>query len=141
MKNEMDNLKLSTEEHEKYNKLIGKIGEAASKCAEAVVKFREAYNKCCKNISTGERSPEFQAELEKKKSDILAYTERWGYTTDEIEPFLTDNVLAQAVFYELSPETVCSHLIPDEAWKDMYGRTLDEWRSETLKKAKTALVE
>lgn len=99
-----------------------------------LAKCGEAFNQFCECIKQDKVTAEMRYKLDKKKSEILEFTQRFGFEDSEIMPYLTDEILAQAVCFKYCPQTVCECLIPDEAFKDMYGRTLEQWRSELLKK-------
>lgn len=122
------------EMQERVERGLKSFAKSIQNAAADLAKCGEAFNQFCECIKQGQVTAEMRCKLNKKKREVLEFTQRFGFEDSEIMPYLTDEILAQAVCFEYCPQTVCECLIPDEAFKDMYGRTLEQWRSELLKK-------
>ncbi len=133
----MSNKELTQEQQEelraKLERGLKAFSESAKKASESLAKCNEAFTQFFESIKERRVSAEMREKLDKKKGEVLEYTRQFGFDDSEIIPYLTDEILAQAVCFDFCPQTVCEKLIPDEAFKDMYGRTLGQWRAECLK--------
>lgn len=121
------------EMQERVERGLKSFAKSIQNATSDLAKCGEAFNHFCECIKQDKVTAEMRYKLDKKKSEILEFTQRYSFTNSEIAPYLTDELLAQAAYFDYCPQTVCECLIPDEAFKDMYGRTVEQWRSKYLK--------
>lgn len=69
-----------------------------------------------------------------KKEDIVRYaTQTLGMAESDILPYLTDEIVLQALCYEYSPHTVIECLILDKNFKQAWKRKQNEYIAESMK--------
>lgn len=122
----MEDIKRNEELKERTAKAIKELGVSVQRFSKGLANFNKAFNQYCESIKNSEVSTEMRENLDKKKAEIIEYTNTLGLKKSEVAQYLTDEILAQAVCFEYCPQTVCECLIPDEAFKDVYGRTLEQ---------------
>ena len=134
----MNNTELSQEQRreiqERTLRALITWTNASQKLAETLNRTAEAFKKLNSAIKNEEVSKAQRKVLFRKGTEILEFTQSLGFDDSEILPYLTDEILAEAVSYELSPQTVCECLINDKTFNDLYAAHRKKEQIECLKK-------
>lgn len=113
---------------EKFTEAMKVFGESVSKACESFHNLNEAL----RNSELGE---EAKQKLARKKEDIVRYaTQTAGMQESEILPYLTDEIVLQALCFELSPATVVECLIVDKNFKQAMERYKNAYIADSMKK-------
>lgn len=114
---------------EKFAKAMKAFGESVSKVSESFHNLNEAL----RNSELGE---EAKQKLAYKKEDIVRYaTQTVGMQESEILPYLTDEIVLQALCYDFCPATVIKQLIRDINLKKAVEKYTTAHINQSLKEA------
>lgn len=113
---------------EKFVEAMKAICESARKASESLHNLNEAL----RNSELGE---EAEQKLAQKKEEIVRYaTQTVGIQESEILPYLTDEIVLQALCYDFCPATVVDCLITDKNFKQATERYKNAYLAESMKK-------
>ncbi len=118
-----------------------RLQEGVKHCAEALKKLTESLQRADETfgrLNTVLRNSELGEEAKRmlgyKKEDIVRYaTQTLGMAESDILPYLTDEIVLQALCYEYSPHTVIECLILDKNFKQAWKRKQNEYIAESMK--------
>lgn len=93
---------------------LEKFTEAMKAFVESVSKSSESLHNLNEALRNSELGEEAKQKLAQKREKIVRYaTQTVGMSESEILPYLTDEIVLQALCYDFSPQTVIEQLIRD----------------------------
>lgn len=91
---------------------IKRFADSLKKLTESLQRAGETFEELNAALRNSELGKEAKLKLSQKKEDILRYaTQTLGMAESDILPYLTDEIVLQAMCYEYSPHTVVECLI------------------------------
>lgn len=111
-----------------------RFADSLKKLTESLRRAGETFGELNAALRNSELGEEAKKKISQKKGDILRYaTQTLGMVESDIHPYLTDEIVLQALCYEYSPHTVVECLILDKNFKQAWERTKNEYVAESMK--------